>query len=73
MRLDLRLEEGNKQLEQPAVVVVMVMEVQYNTILSLSYYFLIIYMIYVCRNVSQLKRMYVCGLESVRCIRMHNM
>lgn len=71
MRLDLRLEEGNKQLEQPAVV--MVMEVQYNTILSLLYYFLIIYMIYVCRNVSQLKRMYVCGLESVRCIRMHNM
>ena len=71
MRLDLRLEEGNKQLEQPAVVVVM--EVQYNTILSLLYYFLIIYMIYVCRNVSQLKRMYVCGLESVRCIRMHNM
>lgn len=71
MRLDLRLEEGNKQLEQPAVV--MVMEVQYNTILSLLYYFLIIYMIYVCRNVSKLKRMYVCGLESVRCIRMHNM
>jgi len=69
LRLDLRLEEGNKQLEQPVVV----MEVQYNTILSLLYYFLIIYMIYVCRNVSQLKRMYVCGLESVRCIRMHNM
>jgi len=64
LRLDLRLEEGNKQLEQPAVVMMMEVQynaIQYNTILSLLYYFLIIYMIYVCRNVSQLKRMYVCG------------